>query len=411
MLTPQLQPVAVGERIELLDVLRGFALLGILLVNFHGEPGVVMPRVDGLVASALAALVSESFYPLFSFLFGLGFAVQLARARSRGVGVSRLYIRRMLVLFLIGTVHSIFIWGGDILVRYAIAGLVLIPLHRLPRRAVLAVAGILLLSILNGNALRAAAAGGDDNGAVEQTALSGPGEEAPAANQAALIRAGGDSSYVRTSISRAQDWAAQVREHGQWRTWALNDVLFCFLIGFVTGRSRLLHEAAERRRTLAMVATISFATAASGIFVMAILDLAPGFLRAAAWHAENFGVTALYISGIALLFTRSTRARRALTVLAMPGRMGLTNYLMQSFVMTWMSMSYGLGWRPSTAIWLTLSVIFFFGAQVPISRWWLARYQHGPAEWLWRSLTYGAVQPMQLRPSPALAATVTQGSV
>lgn len=409
MLTPQLQPVAVGERIELLDVLRGFALLGILLVNFHGEPGVVMPRVDGLVASALAAFVSESFYPLFSFLFGLGFAVQLARARSRGVGVSRLYIRRMLVLFLIGTVHSIFIWGGDILVRYAIAGLVLIPLHRLPRRAVLAVAGILLLSILNGNALRAAAAGG--YGAVEQTALSGAGEEAPAANQAALMRAGGDSSYVRTSISRAQDWAAQVREHGQWRTWALNDVLFCFLIGFVAGRSRLLHEAAERRRTVAMVATISFATAASGIFVMAMLDLAPGLLRTVAWHAENFGVTALYISGIALLFTRSTRARRALTVFALPGRMGLTNYLMQSFVMTWMSMSYGFGWRPSTAIWFTLSVIFFFGAQVPISRWWLARYQYGPAEWLWRSLTYGTLQPMQLRPSSAPAAPVARVSV
>lgn len=400
MTSLQLQPVGVSERIELLDVLRGFALLGILLVNFHGDPGSLMPAVDALTASILAAFVSESFYPLFSFLFGVGFAVQLARARSRGAGVSRLYIRRMLILFLIGTCHSIFIWGGDILVRYAIAGLVLIPLHRVPQKAVLAIAGVLLISILNGETLRTVAESSSGTGrAVELASSAAVGTAGPAANQAALAREGGDSSYVLTSISRSKDWLAQVRGHGKWLTWALNDVLFCFMIGFVAGRSRLLHEAGTRRRTLVMIATVAFVFAAGGILSMALLELAPGFLRSVAWHAENFGMTALYISGIALLFTLTTGPRRVLSVFAMPGRMGLTNYLSQSFVMTWMSMSYGFGWRPGTTLWVSLNLLFFFGVQVPLSRWWLARYQYGPAEWLWRSITYGAAQPMRLQPS------------
>jgi uncharacterized protein len=87
--------------------------------------------------------------------------------------------------------------------------------------------------------------------------------------------------------------------------------------------------------------------------------------------------------------------------------MALTNYLMQSVVMTAMSATYGFGWEPSTTVWVGINTAFFFAVQVPLSRWWLARFKYGPAEWLWRSLTYGRAQPFRLPsflPTPVPAA-------
>ena len=129
-----LTPVASSERVELIDILRGFALLGILTVNFWGTSGESVRRLDLILSKTLDIVVSASFYPLFSFLFGLGFAVQLQRARARGAGIVLTYLRRMLALFLIGSFHAIVIWDGDILTWYALFGLVLIPLHRLSDR-------------------------------------------------------------------------------------------------------------------------------------------------------------------------------------------------------------------------------------------------------------------------------------
>src|SRR5688572_15489959 len=96
----ELRPVARKERIELFDVLRGFALLGILVVNFLGPIGTTMPAVDGLVSDLLGVVFDSSIYPLYSFLFGLGFAVQLQRAQRTGRATAHLYLRRMLALFI-----------------------------------------------------------------------------------------------------------------------------------------------------------------------------------------------------------------------------------------------------------------------------------------------------------------------
>lgn len=396
-----LQPIGESERIELLDVLRGFALLGILVVNFHGEVGTLMPALDALVASALSALVSESFYPLFSFLFGLGFAIQLARARDRGKGASLLYIRRMAILLLIGTVHSVFIWGGDILVRYAITGLVLVPLHRLPQRVMLALTAILFITILNGDAVRThVSAWRGETGAAAATARDDVHDESAMAgnwNRRVVVENG--VPYVRATLNRWHSWIDQIRSYGNWLTWVLNDVLFFFLVGVMMGRARVLHEAEARRRTLVIAGLVSFAIACAGLFANTSLDLDPGFAKTAGVYAENLGVTGIYITGIAVLYPLSGIAHRALAIFALPGRMGLTNYLMQSLVMTWMSFSYGLGWQPSTAVWLAVSLVFFFAVQVPLSHWWLKRFRYGPAEWLWRSLTYGKAQPMRLPPA------------
>lgn len=186
MSSAQLQPVAGIERITLIDVLRGFSLLGILLVNFRGDTGSVIPQVDALMSSALVAFVWRSFYPLFSFLFGLGFAVQVARASSRGSAVSPVYFRRLLVLFLIGTVHTVFVWHGDILVRYAITALLLIPMQRLGQRSVFALTLLLFVMILNGDALSAQvdkASSADDEISAVQSGDARAGDEGITGNQ------------------------------------------------------------------------------------------------------------------------------------------------------------------------------------------------------------------------------------
>lgn len=161
------------------------------------------------------------------------------------------------------------------------------------------------------------------------------------------------------------------------------------------GRKRVLHEPAERTRGLRIAAIVALIVAGSGLLSNTTLNLPGGFLATLSYYAENFGMAALYISAIALLYTTSSVANRALNIFAPPGRMALTNYLTQSVVMTFMSMSYGLGWQPSTTAWVGINLAFFFCVQVPFSHLWLRRFQYGPAEWLWRSLSYGKLQPMR----------------
>jgi uncharacterized protein len=132
----QAGPVSADDRIELLDVLRGFALSGVLLANmtwFTGTtfmpPELVAERplafIDGILEYGLRLLVRDKFITIFAFLFGLGFAMQLIRAQERGTRVERVYVRRMFALLAIGVAHGMLLWEGDILVFYALMGFAL----------------------------------------------------------------------------------------------------------------------------------------------------------------------------------------------------------------------------------------------------------------------------------------------
>ena len=145
----ELAPVAARERIEVMDVLRGFALLGILLMNMEGFVGPIMESLTGVnprfrgadrwVDTAIYILVQGKFFTLFSLLFGMGFAVMLERANAAGSTGTRVYARRLLALLGIGLVHAILIWSGDILLTYSLLGFVLLlffrrtPVSRLPK--------------------------------------------------------------------------------------------------------------------------------------------------------------------------------------------------------------------------------------------------------------------------------------
>jgi uncharacterized protein len=407
-----LQPVAESDRIELFDALRGFALLGILLVNFWGDEGTRFAQLDTFISGALDVLVSNSFYPLYSFLFGLGFAVQLARAKRRGSGSTLLYFRRMLALFLIGTVHVVLIWRGDILVAYSILGLALIPLHRLPQKAVLVMALALFVALVIGpsvirprvNARRALSS----TPAAQELVLGARALDDRIMNNRSWPGEEVNTSYAQAVRARWALHMNNIRSRSDWLSWALSDILLYFLIGLLVGRSRVLEEASARRRTLFRAWGITAVIGVGGAIAWNLgwLDSRP-WLNQLGYIMANPGLTAFYLMSITLLFTFTARGRRAFGIFVHPGRMGLTNYLMQSVVMTVMSESYGLGWSPSTTAWVALNLAFFFAVQVPLSRWWLTRYRYGPVEWLWRSVTYGVAQPFRIaRTMAAPAAAV-----
>lgn len=411
-MSSDLQPLSRGERIELLDILRGLALIGILLVNFVGEP---TTGVDRAVSTALETMVRGSFYPLFSFLFGLGFAVQLLRARERGAGVAGIYLRRMLALLLIGTAHSVLVWRGDILVNYALMGLLLIPLHRVSVRPLAALIGLLLVFQIHSNKVEAALAEGRGTTPAELHAA----ELTEAVQEEGRLRdrgirertTGGAPSYADDVADRWQDYVWRLAGYTDPLGIAGDNYLLFFLVGLLVGKKGWLGEAERHRKGLAVTAAVGIALAVPAA-ILQQLDVPLGDLgEELAWRAEDFGAAALYLATVAILVTSGGRAARRLRVLAPVGMMALTNYLMQSLVMTWLFLSYGVGLtRPSTTGWALLNIAFFGVVQVPLSHWWMKRFRFGPMEWVWRCMIYGELQPLRRgknteTPPPTLAPT------
>ena len=144
------RPVGVNERIATLDILRGFSLLGILLVNMFGFY-LPMPHIadlsnwfteaqDIILQQYLDIYVQSSFYPLFSMLFGYGLALQFIKAKANGTNFYKFAPKRLVILFAIGMLHAVLIWWGDILATYAFCGVFLLAFIRLPAKWLLAVA-------------------------------------------------------------------------------------------------------------------------------------------------------------------------------------------------------------------------------------------------------------------------------
>src|SRR6266702_1614047 len=150
---PVIGPVLRQERIETIDILRGMAILGILIVNMglFSRPENLPAHqlwpnaVDGTVERLILFFAQEKFKALFSFLFGLGLAVQMMRAEARGARFLPLYARRLCVLFLIGAAHFLLVWAGDILHDYALLGFVVLLFRRCSPKTLLLGAGVLLV--------------------------------------------------------------------------------------------------------------------------------------------------------------------------------------------------------------------------------------------------------------------------
>ena len=410
-----LGPVSAPERVHLLDVLRGFALFGVLLGNvityFSGglflsrEQQAQLPTafVDTVTWHLYSFFVDSKFITIFALLFGLGFAIQLIRAEERGARVVPVYARRLFILFMIGMAHFFLLWFGDILWTYALMGFLLILFRRRKPRTLL-VSGVILFVVVPSLMLTMRWYAMAVLGMAPPSATAGPG----LTFEQRAVAAFSEGSYLEVLSMNIEVFATLALNPGF--ILLLSAILGRFLLGFYAGRRRLLQDAEKHvpffRKLLMWGLTLGFL--GNGLAVLVSILLQQKLVdRVSPWRlaADVFGQVGIlmlslaYIAAITLLFQRPGWRKR-LSALAPIGRMALTNYLMQTLICIFIFYSVGFGFGLMGKVGPTVCVgisVAIFGVQIIISRWWLSRFQFGPMEWLWRSLTYGDFQPIRIQ--------------
>lgn len=408
-----LRPVQPGERVAVLDMLRGFALLGILLVNmqffayplFHGIFGLPadISTPDYAAHWFVAFAAQAKFYSLFSFLFGLGFTIIMERAAAKGYSVVPFFARRMLVLLVIGLLHGIFIWSGDILGAYALIGFILLVLHKLQPRTLLITAIVMLaipvlLQLAFTGMVEAAAHGTPESMAAIAQQAAEQHTAMQNAEQAAWA-AYAEGGYAAAVMQRLTDLAMM---YGF--LWIYGwSILGMFLLGAYFGKRQLIRDAEQHlplfRKLVWVGILIGLPCAAYWATVgMPQYQAWPSFEILWTQIANALAaplMALLYVASFVLLTRRAFWAR-LLAPVGKLGRMALTNYLLQSVICTLIFYSYGLGYfgQPGGLVLLGLTFAVWL-AQIPLSVWWFSRYRFGPMEWLWRALTYWRLPVMR----------------
>ncbi len=388
-------PVRPEERIAILDILRGWALLGIAILNMGGfkAPGASWSleserfpgTIDRLASWAIEAFGSGKFNSTFSFLFGVGLTIQMARAEARGVPFVGLYLRRLAVLLVLGICHSIFLWDGDVLQIYAVNGLALLLIRKWPDWAVLALLAVLLVAPIVHKANRL--------GSQEPARRSQSHLKSEMAEQLRIYGRGSYGEQVRDRASHLRDAYLVDRDF-----WFHAEMGVTMLLGLLAGRRRVFQDLPEHMPLVRGVLRWCLVPGlACAMFAATVDALTPGRatktpLALAGSAAYEVARPLLSLGYMAVLTMLSFKPgwQPWLGRLGWVGRMPLTNYLMQSVMGTTLFYSFGfrLFGRVGPALGLLVSLAIF-GVQVIYSRWWLERFRFGPLEWLWRAITYG----------------------
>ena len=402
-------PVQKQERIETLDILRGFALLGIFLIHmpaWFGTPAIYLMVLgesmwtniwDTTVASFIDLFFLGKFYTIFSFLFGLGFVIFYERAKARASKPVLLFYKRIFILLIIGLLHAFFIWYGDILVSYALLALLLPAFFNRKSKTYIKWAIVLFSLFLLFFGLVALATG-------MATRMGLVNEAEVMANVLPMIeqmRSGIESSFQAYRYGAFADIMAQRRADvllGYSQIWALFFMIFpLFLLGIYVGKKGILQNIEANmgfikkawKWGLIIGLPMSIVKFIAGNQMNHLLPDIFSFLYYAGSILGDTGMSIFYMTSIILLCQNAKWLLR-LKPFGYVGRMALSNYLLQSIIGTLIFYNYGLGLygQIAPAFGMALALVIF-AMQIFISKWWLGRYQFGPMEWTWKSLTYG----------------------
>ena len=403
-----LAPTGKDDRYLIMDVLRGFALFGVMLVNIYEMGGedilitaaqlAALPsaRLDDALAFGVRLLAYDKANTLFAFLFGLGFAVQMQRLEARGAAFAPIYLRRIAILLMIGLLHVLFLFAWDILHVYAIAAVLLFMCRKLPDRTLFWLGAALLLF---GKPLIA--------WTFEASGISGPFDAIWTAETAVLARQAAAQSgdlITFTAAMREMLYYEWLVNGGlvAWISYALGR----FLMGAWVARKGWIQNAAANlpmfRRWLWPLLLGGLGLELAHLLSADAVDaLWLGPARTAIHAIATPMIAAGYVCGLVLLFQSRTLAWLA-KPFAPVGQMALTNYLTQSvaiiLILTAAGPGLGLAGKAGVSAFLPL-VIGFFVAQIVFSHFWMKAFAFGPVEWLWRGLTYGSAPSMR-RASP-----------
>lgn len=383
----------VKKRYVILDALRGFAILGIILANFpefslwtFSDPS-TWTGTDRITRALQTMFIDGKFYTLFSLLFGMGFSIQLANAE----GKLKTFYRRMTVLLLIGLLHIAFLWSGDILMLYAVCGMVLPLFRHLPTRKILTCAAcFLLLPVLCELLLGSRLADPLEARQWEICGLYGITE-----------------TNFGTWLSDARSYREVLQflhQGGIERMWEFVSshryfkVMGLFLIGFAVGRERIYADIQAHRALLKNTFLLGLAIGLplSLFYTHSSMAGHPwGSVAHSILYLSVYPMGFAYAAGFCLLFDRKPESP-GWQLLAKPGRMACTNYLGQSVL--GILLFYGIGFGLGNRVGLLATELIALGVyafQIGFSALWLKFFKFGPVEWVWRMLTYGKWLPMR----------------
>lgn len=395
-----LQPTLKHSRIDLLDVYRGFAILGIFVVNIVIMNSTFINQdefakqwtsdVDQFAERILQLFFYTKFFPIFSLLFGLGISMQALKMKLAGTLSFSFFVRRMGILFLIGVGHIVFLWSGDVLNLYALLGLLVTVFLGRSNKLILFLSAFFLFfpfydevffylyDLINfkpGSYLS-----GLDGTAVNQIITEG--------------------SYLQSVKLRLLEYMANIPMlFGYLGPIALS----MFLLGLYLGKSKIYRslDTFITKITLPVVALTILTNIYRVIFLFFLPEydiysneaIRPFFIKAMVVSDVMMGLFYLWFLG---WLWYKTKFRFLLNPLRHVGKMALTNYIMQSVIGLFLFTSVGIGLyeslSPSQTL-MTAVAVFFF--QVIFSMLWLSHFRFGPLEWLWRCLTYKKLFPLR----------------
>lgn len=394
-----------GNRIVIIDALRGFSLAGIVIVhmveNYLGAPApegamdaVRQGPVDLAVNIFSGVFLVGKFFALFSFLFGLSFFIQMDGAHKRGEDFKWRFLWRIIILFAIGYLHHLF-YRGDILTIYAVLAIFLIPFYKVPTKYLLILTGLLFLGM--GRYIVFAFTGGSN--------LFMEGEFSPNSPEIAayfeLLKSGSLLEVFQSNATEGQlmkmDFQLGIFSRG-YLTFAF------FLLGLLVGRIQFFRHFMERRAFTMTVMwwSLGILVGALGLAIMVFMQMGPevkfdswlSMLGLTAIDLANIGMTGLILTAFVFMY-RKARGAKILSKFAPYGRMALTNYVLQTLIGTYILYGWGLGYIGQLRnIYTLLIALFIIWLQMLISKWWLKRYHYGPLEWVWRSLTHFKSYPL-----------------
>jgi uncharacterized protein len=399
-----MQITPIQSRIQIIDVLRGFTLLGIIMVHFSEQYYAGMhPKSnmdfeikflgDQIMQGLIGFFISGKFFMIFSFLFGLSFFIQLNKSDSNIEFFGR-FFWRLVILGAIGFVHHLH-YRGDILTIYAMLGVGLLICYKLPDKWLLILAFVLTINLPS---VIVRGIQSVTQPEIEIEKLFG-GNNDDHEQYFATVKAGSYMEVLKANLIEFEfKYWYQVVSGRIYITMGL------FLLGLYAGRKRVFEKWQEnlpqfkkfmKRSLWTILGLIIFAAVFFGGAEVAKIKL-PQLIQ---WTVGglvvdifNLCLAVIYVSGIAMLFNTEKWHRRLMHFYAV-GRIGLTTYLMQTLfgVLLFFGIGFGLLGEIGLLASVAIGVLIFIG-QIYFSKWWLARFRYGPVEWLWRSATYLNVQ-------------------
>ena len=422
-------PVAPEERFASLDILRGVAILGILVMNIYAFAMPFSAYMNPLFMGGTDALnmgiwffthiiFDQKFLSIFAMMFGAGLVLMTGRAEAKGVKPAPIYFRRQFWLVLIGVIHGYLIWFGDILFTYALIGM-MVYLFRKKSPKALIIFGCLLLPVTplvnygmsiymtdiktQAQKLVAEEASGatlsDEQKKIVTTWEEARAMMAPTAEDTQKDLETHLQGYQAIVAYRAPHVAEMqffmIFLYGIWRVGGLMLIGMALMkLGVFTGERssafyrRLLISGYGFGLPLTIFSAANlYANDFDGLYGMRVGQI-PNYVGSV--------LVALGHIGLVMLIARTGVMQGLMSRFAAVGRMALTNYLMHSVILTTVFYGYGLGlYGDLPRSWQMVFVAAVIGLQLAISPWWLSRFRFGPVEWLWRSLTYWERQPMR----------------